>query len=166
MLATMKAAEILSRINGISTPWGGVSWIPPVPDVQIARRVIGFVEVRRVLFSSYTDEVPDQCIKSVIEIRDFLTETLGQGSMGKELAQCLTLARRACVRFLQKVGRSEPSHGEGSGRRLFEERHWGMRDYRFGEALGELRSIVALQIGIVAGNFDLDLEDDLANMLP
>jgi hypothetical protein len=47
--------------------------------------VIAFVEVRRVLFSTYSDEVPAQCVQSVLEIRNFLTETIGQGHIGDKL---------------------------------------------------------------------------------
>ncbi len=41
-----------------------------------------------------------------------------------------------------------------------------MHDYWFGEALGELRSGVGMQIAIVAAAFGLDVEDDLAQVLP
>lgn len=43
---------------------------------------------------------------------------------------------------------------------------WQMHDYWFGEALGELRSGVVLQVAIIAKAFGLDVEDDLANVLP
>ncbi|WP_276321541.1 hypothetical protein [Microbacterium oleivorans] len=41
-----------------------------------------------------------------------------------------------------------------------------MHDYFFGEALGELRAGVGLQAGIIAARYDLDIEDDLAAMIP
>jgi hypothetical protein len=41
-----------------------------------------------------------------------------------------------------------------------------MHDYWFGEALGELRSGVGLQLAIVAASFGLDIEDDLGRTLP
>lgn len=72
--------------------------------------------------------------------------------------------RRYCVRFLDRVGATE-TH-DGASRRLFHEPHWRMHDYFFGEALGELRAGVGMQVAIIAASFGLDVEDDLAQTLP
>ncbi len=163
----MKASEIAARVNGISTPFGGISWVPAVADVQVARRVIAFVEVRRVLFGTYANEVPDQCVQSVIEIRDFLTEVIGAGGVADELEQPLRLARGFCVRFLDRVGATERSLPNNAGERhLFTRTDWRMHDYWFGEALGELRAGVAIQVGVIAARYKLSVDDDLASMLP
>ena len=41
-----------------------------------------------------------------------------------------------------------------------------MHDYWFGEALDELRSGVVLEVAIIAKAFGVDVEDDLAKVLP
>ena len=41
-----------------------------------------------------------------------------------------------------------------------------MQDYFFGEALGELRAGVGLQAGLIASKFEIDMEHDLAAVIP
>jgi hypothetical protein len=163
----VKFSEIAARVNGVSTPIFGVSWTPPTVDVTVARRVVAFVETRRVLFSTYTNEVPEECVQSVLEIRNFLSDLIGSGGVGAELLEPLRLMRRYCVQFLERVGANEDRRDpDAAGRRLFREPRWSMHDYWFGEALGELRSGVGLQVAIVAASFGLDVEDELARTLP
>ena len=75
--------------------------------------------------------------------------------------------RGYCVRFLERVGATEDRHdAEAANRHLLGETRWRMHDYWFGEALGELRAGVGLQVASVAASFGLDVEDDLARTLP
>lgn len=62
----MKIKEIANRVNGLSCPIFGVQWDPGIADIEVGRKVIAFVETRRVLFSTYTNEVPEQCVTSVL----------------------------------------------------------------------------------------------------
>lgn len=163
----MRFSEIASRVNGVSTPIFGISWSPPTVDVAVARKVIAFVETRRVLFSTYTNEVPEECVESVVEIRSFLSEIVGHGGIAAELLEPVRLMRRYCVRFLERVGANEdPRDMQAARRHLFREARWRMHDYWFGEALGELRAGVGLQLAIIAASYGLDIEDELAQTLP
>ncbi len=162
----MKFREVANRLDGFSTPIFGMSWTPAVLDRDVAHKVVTFIEARRVLFSSHTNEVPRECVESVLAIRDFLTEVLGAGGIASELTGPLRLIRRYCIRFLERVGATETQDPAAAGRRLFRDAHWGMHDYWFGEALGELRAGVGLQVAVIAAAFGLDVDDALGSQLP
>jgi hypothetical protein len=72
----MKFSEIANRLTGISTPLGGVSWQSSDLEVSAARRVIAFLEDRRVLYAPEEMEVAFHCVQSVLEIRHFLSGEL------------------------------------------------------------------------------------------
>jgi hypothetical protein len=85
----MKFSEIANRLTGISTPLVGVSWQPTDLEVSAARRVIAFLEDRRVLYAPDSLEVPSHCVESVLEIRRFLSGELGKLETASQFAASL-----------------------------------------------------------------------------
>src|SRR4051794_33321804 len=100
----MKFSEIANRLTGISTPLGGLSWEASELEISAARRVIAFLEDRRVLYSPNELEVPSHCVHSVLDIRRFLSAELGKLDGDSEFAGSLRAMRAACRRFLERVG--------------------------------------------------------------
>lgn len=155
----MKFSEIANRLTGISTPFGGASWQPAEMEIGAARRVIAFLEDRRVLYEPSEMEVPEHCVHSVIEIRHRLSDELGKLDSGSELAASLRAMRVACRKFLERVGtdgRDGIHHATG----------WGFHSWTFGNALGELRGTFGVHVARIAAAFKLDVEDRLASILP
>jgi hypothetical protein len=159
----MKFTEIVARLTGISCPIFGVSWNPSEAEVTAAKRVISFLEDRRVLYNPTTMEVPSHCAMSVVDIRRFLTEELGLLDPHNELAKNLQAMRAACRKFLDAVQEEEsrPDFIDDPVRL-----RWSLGSWIFLSALGELRAVVGIHVAQIAVRNGLDVESDLASILP
>ncbi len=155
----MKFKSILSRLTGLSTPVFGVSWNPPKSERAVARKVLAFLEDRRVLYNPSELEMPDHCVQSVVEIRHFLTAEITEFDADAPLGQDLRAMRAACRKFLDMLqGR------RGNPRSMI---HWaGYDSWVFSTALGELRGVVGLHVGKIAVQYGIDVEGELAKILP
>ena len=154
----MKFKEIIKRLTGISSPIFGVSWNPDNTATDIARRVISFLEDRRVLYNPSEMEVPHHCVQSILEIRNFLTDQIPQ-TTEKDLVDSLKALRVACRKFLDSVGSREDIVLFGNQRG-----HWV--NWEFNGAVGELRGVFGIHIAKIAAMYGLDVEDDLSKILP
>ena len=156
----MRFKEILSRLTGISVPIFGVSWSAPEAHRAVAKRVIAYLEDRRVLYNPSYMEMPEHCIQSVVEIRAQLTQEIGDLDADAELAVTLRAMRAACRKFLDTVC---PQQGEiirfGAS-----PGHWA--SWVFNGALGEMRGVFGVHLAILAAKFGLPVENDLAAIIP
>jgi hypothetical protein len=82
----MKFKQIIGRLTGFSVPVFGVSWNPPEPEILKAKRVLTYLEDRRVLYNPDSLEVPEHCVHSVVEMRSFLTNEISAIDSNSELA--------------------------------------------------------------------------------
>ena len=155
----MKFKEIASQVTGISIPIFGIQWKPVILEIETARKVITFLEDRRVLYNPYELELPSHCLKSVIKIREFLTEQLNIVTKDSEIDKVLRGMRVAC-RKLMDTGSNMQSLQHGGHLQ-------GMGDEMvFFSAMGELRGSMGFLILQLLVLYGLDCEDGLAKMLP
>lgn len=152
----MKFDEVVRRIAGLSTPIFGVSWSPPESEVAVARRVLSYLEDRRVLYNPTELEVPRHCVESVLEIRAYLTQELGALESHATLTDSLRAMRASCRKFLDSVG----------GGTLDWNFSAGYENWVFNSAIGELRGVFGIHVAQLAAQFGLDVEDQLASILP
>lgn len=155
----MKFSEIAKRLTGISTPIFGVSWQPSDSERTVARRVIAQLEDRRVLFVASEMEIPEHCVRSVLEIRQQLTAAIAAVGEGSELSSALRAMRAACRKFLASVHSDERIIQFGASRGHYASWH-------FNGAVGELRGVFGIHLAKIAAQFGLDIEDELASILP
>ena len=156
----MKFSEIANRLTGISTPLGGVAWQATELEVSAARRVVSFLEDRRVLYAPDELEVPSHCVHSVMDIRRFLSSELGKLDAGSDFAASLRAMRAAGHKFLDRVG------VDGREVLLYANNHGHWASWTFYSALGEMRGTFGVHLARIAAQFKLDVEDKLAVILP
>ena len=159
METSLKFTEIATRVTGFSTPIFGVSWNPPESERTVAKRVIVQLEDRRVLYSPSEMEVPDHCVMSVVDIRRILSQELGVLDEKSALAMSLRAMRAACRKFLDSVQANERIVRFGA--------HLGhFASWEFNGAVGELRGVFGVHLAQIAARYGLDIEDELASILP
>ncbi len=113
-------------------------------------------------------EQPSHCIDSVLEIRRFLTNELAKLDPNEPLAQNLQAMRAACRKFLDQLERFQ-AFDQVRYRRFSSGYIQNMGTYEvwvFCSALGDLRTSVGLHVALIAVRNGLDVEEDLASILP
>ena len=149
----IKYRQIAKSLTGFSTPFFGVSWNPPETDRDIVKKLITFLEDRRALYNPYNIETPMFVDQSLLEIRKELTNTLQGIGDNPEISPHLRAMRAACRKYLNEVGnQSRPRF------------HYG--EFETFAALGELRAVFGIHIAQLAVKYGIDVEEELASILP
>ena len=152
----MRYKTILASITGISSPIFGIQWTPPTLDIKIAEDLVKFLEDRRVLFKPTEMEDANHCAQSVLDIRSEVTMALQRQSDERSpLCKQLRKMRSACRRFSDKIGTDGFKRFDLVIQKSILERELFLLRETFGETIAE--------IAIAHG---LDVEDDLAKILP
>src|SRR5687767_10170350 len=156
----MKFKEISSRITGFSIPIFGISWNPPEPEVTAARRVLTFLEDRRVLRNVIPREDVENCVQSVLKIREYMTGELSKLDSESELGRSLRAMGAAGRKFLDKV-QEHDIKGAGTVDNLPP-----YKSAVFNGALGEMRGVFGMHVAKIAANYGLDVNDELTGIMP
>lgn len=135
----------------------GLNWERTPGDEAVARAVVVFLEDRRLLFGERHIEDEAHCVASALECRSFLTNQILDAAPGKPLEATLKAMRAA---FRQFVDRGGP-HG-----RNFQHRYSIHETDPFSLALGDLRTQVGEQLARIAWRYDIEIDDELARILP
>jgi hypothetical protein len=155
--AKVKANDLRPRLDGFGI--GPLHFALPQrgKDAAIARQVLADLEGRRVLYNPWQLEIEQQCVDSVLDLRDFLSARIGELDKGSGLSPSLRQMRSACSRFLDESN-GPPWHRFHS--------FGPMGDGEFWSALGELRAVVGICVATIAERYDLDVEAELSVILP
>jgi hypothetical protein len=136
-----------------------VSWTPPADEKAIVRSFLTFLEDRRALYAPYHVEIEYEVERSVQEIRRVCTESLSALPEASRAIGPIRMIRSACRRFLDAP--------RADSRNLHMRDFEGFRDRAsFFTGLGELRAAIGLQIAFLAVQYEIELEAELASILP
>jgi hypothetical protein len=144
------------RPTGIGAFGFSLNWEKVPGDVKVARRVVTFLEERRLLFGDNHSEDELPCVRSALEIRRYLYDELAKAKPGKSLEQSMRAMRAAMRAFIDAAGPNAVN---------FRYHHAHMTD-SFSLALGELRSLIGLHLAVIVDQYGIDLDDELAQILP
>lgn len=147
--------EILASVTGVSTPIFGIQWKPITAEVTIAKDILRELEDKRVLYRPHDMEDSSHCLSSVEKIRAILTSALkqvgAQGNMGKQLSKM----RSACREFCDIVGSPR-----------FNSFAPPIQQSLLSRELSRLRNTIGGAVAAIAISYGLDVEDDLASIIP
>jgi hypothetical protein len=143
------------KLTGLSLPWLGMAWERVPGDKEVAQLTITELENRRILFGNRHSGDEGYCVSSANEIRHFLTQQISAVKPGKDLANSLRAMRAACRKFVDAAGPGAENFHPG----------WPENSL-FVVSLGDLRTLMGVQIARIATQFDLPLEEELASIVP
>lgn len=160
-----KFLRIANRLTGISTPVFGASWKPPELDVDVASELITFLEDRRMLTVPYAWENAHYVIESVMQTREELTRTLTRVGRDSPLSESARAMRAACRKFLTQAVPPHDTSREGYARAGIHITNPIARGNLTAD-LGELRGVFGIHIARICAAYGIDVEEDLAKILP
>lgn len=151
----MKFERIYKNITGLSCPIFGIQWNAPIIEADEAKKVVTFLEDKRVLFNPAHMEDSMHCTQSVIDIRSRLTEVLQNLPSDSNLAKQLRHMRKACQEFSDKLGAPQIILLDRPVQISMLER-----------ALFKLREKCGVSVAEIAVAYGLDVDDGLASIIP
>jgi hypothetical protein len=149
----LRGRELATRLTGISTPIGGMSWKPPVDERDKARRLLVYLAGQRALHYPYNKEIGAFVVQSVLDTRERITRDLKALSMDSLLRETLRAMQAICRKFLDE--NQSPSAGYG----------WPY-EAQLLSTLGELRALFGIHIARIACAYDLEVDACLGGVLP
>ncbi|WP_462247813.1 DUF6650 family protein [Ekhidna sp.] len=153
--------EIKSRLAGFSLP--DFNWEYSTTEKDYVRDLIIELEDKRVLYAEAALESIGGTIHSINELRTTLKtflKTVGNGT--HELVITANDMQRACRKYLNSV---EIINTDDTKYIFFHNLSFHDQE-RVGLALGELRTIFGLHVGKLSVIYEIDIEEELASIIP
>jgi len=149
----LKGQELATRLTGILTSTGGISWKPPVDERDKARRLLVYLAGQRALHYPYDREIGSFIVQSILDISERLTRDIEALSTDSLLRKILRAIQAACRKFLDENQSPSAGYGVPYQAQLY-------------CTLGELRALLGIHIARIAFTYDLEVDACLEDILP
>jgi len=97
-------------LNGISTPFGGISWDKEITGKDRLKYLFLFLESKRILTNPIEMEIPEQCVQSVLEIKSVLIEITKDVSVSDIDLDAIRSMVNACNTYLDDINKMNLPH--------------------------------------------------------
>ena len=91
------------ELNGISLPFGGISWDNNTTAKDLFRYLLLFLESKRILTNPFYMELKDECIESVLEIKHTLVDITKDAEFTEMDIDIVRSLIAACNSYLDAV---------------------------------------------------------------
>jgi len=98
----LKGRELTTRLTGILTPTGGMSWKPPADERNKARGLLVYLAGQRALHYPYDREIGSFVVQSILDTQERLIRDIKALSVDSLLRKILRAMQTACRKFLDE----------------------------------------------------------------
>ena len=98
------------RLNGISVPFGGISWDKDVSEKDRIKHLFFYLESKRILTNPIEMEIANQCVEAVLEIKNMLISITQDVEFSNENIELLRQMINACNKYLDDLNKLELPH--------------------------------------------------------
>ncbi len=159
--AKVRSQSLANRLAGVSVLGFGMSWKAPEPERVVVRDVITGLEDKRAFYSQAVWEEPSHVVQSLFKIRDELTNGLKRVGDSSPAKDAFRIMRSACRDFLTLTSAKALQQKRGMMRL---DSMWDQEQFFI--ELGKLRSVFGQQLAVLGYLYGIDIEADLASILP
>jgi len=148
----LKGRELATRLTGILTPTGGISWKPSVDERDKAQQLLVYLAGQRALHYPYDREIGSFIAQSIFDTRERLTRDMEALSTDALLRKILRAMQAACRKFLDDNQSPSAGYGQPYQAQLL-------------CTLGKLRALFGIHIARIAFAYDLEVDACLGDIL-